>query len=107
LKSADGLISMSRYEGNPNVVLEAMAAGCPVILSDIPGHREVADASSAVFVPVDDVQALSVAIAEFVANKGAAQQRAQRASERVSCMTITAMADAYDAVYKHVLNGKN
>jgi glycosyltransferase involved in cell wall biosynthesis len=107
LKSADGLISMSRYEGNPNVVLEAMAGGCPVILSDIPGHREVADASSAVFVPVDDVQALSTAIAGFIANKGAAQQRAQCASARVGSMTITAMADAYDAVYKDVLNGKS
>jgi glycosyltransferase involved in cell wall biosynthesis len=107
LKIADGLISMSRYEGNPNVVLEAMAGGCPVILSDIPAHREVADGSSAVFVPVDDVQALSTAIAEFVADKNAALQRAKCASARVGSMTITAMADAYDAVYKDVLNGKS
>ena len=107
LKIADGLISMSRYEGNPNVVLEAMAGGCPVILSDIPAHREVADASSAVFVPVDDVQALATAIAEFIANKGAAQRRAKCASARVGSMTIAAMADAYDTVYKDVLNGKS
>ncbi|HEV7876763.1 glycosyltransferase [Bradyrhizobium sp.] len=107
LKIADGLISMSRYEGNPNVVLEAMAGGCPVILSDIPAHREVADASSAVFIPVDDVQALSTAIAEFIANKGTALRRAKCASGRVGSMTVTAMADAYDAVYKDVLNGKS
>jgi hypothetical protein len=67
----------------------------------------VADASSAVFVAVDDVQALSTAIAEFVANKGAALRRAKCASTRVGSMTITAMADAYDTVYKDVLNGKS
>ncbi len=107
LKTADGLISMSRYEGNPNVVLEAMAGGCPVILSDISAHRELADASSAFFVPVDDVQALSAAIAQLIASQGAALQRAECASVRVGSMTIEAMADAYDAVYEDVLNRKS
>jgi glycosyltransferase involved in cell wall biosynthesis len=106
LSVADGLIGMSRYEGNPNVVLEAMAGGCPVVLSDIPGHREIADASSALFVPVDDVDALSAAIDDLVADRRGALQRAQRATERVASMTVTAMADAYDAVYNEALNGQ-
>ncbi len=104
---ADGLISMSRYEGNPNVVLEAMAGGCPVVLSDIPAHREIADASSALFVPVDDVNALSSAIDHLVADKDGALQRAGRATQRVASMTVTTMADAYDAVYNEALNGKS
>jgi glycosyltransferase involved in cell wall biosynthesis len=104
---ADGLISMSRYEGNPNVVLEAMAGGCPVVLSDIPAHWEIADASSALFVPVDDVNALSAAIDHLVADKGAASQRAGRAFERVASMTVTTMADAYDAVYNEALDGQS
>jgi glycosyltransferase involved in cell wall biosynthesis len=103
---ADGLISMSRYEGNPNVVLEAMAGGCPVVLSDIAAHREIADASSALFVAVDDVNALSAAIDHLVVDKGGALQRAGRATERVASMTVTTMADAYDAVYNEALNGR-
>jgi glycosyltransferase involved in cell wall biosynthesis len=105
LKVADGLISMSRYEGNPNVVLEAMAGCCPVILSDIPAHREIADASSALFVPVDDVSALSSAMEKLIADKDAALRRAERAFGRVESMTVTAMADAYETVYRDVLDG--
>jgi glycosyltransferase involved in cell wall biosynthesis len=103
LKLADGLISMSRYEGNPNVVLEAMAGCCPLILSDIPAHREIADPSSALFVPVDDPNALSAAIGELIAGKDAARLRAQQALARVGTMTVAAMADAYEAVYAEVL----
>jgi glycosyltransferase involved in cell wall biosynthesis len=38
----DYFISTSLSEGLPNAVLEAFACGLPVILSDIPSHREVA-----------------------------------------------------------------
>jgi glycosyltransferase involved in cell wall biosynthesis len=104
LKVADGLISMGRYEGNPNVALEAMAGGCPVILSDTPAHREIADASSALFVPLDDVPALSYAIVALVTGKEAALRRAEQASKRVSSMTVSSVVDGYEAVYREVLN---
>lgn len=43
LVNADIFISASRGEGLPVAVLEAMVCRCPVILSDIPPHREITD----------------------------------------------------------------
>lgn len=44
LRSADVYVSASRSEGMPHAVREAMAAGLPLLLSDIPGHRGMAEA---------------------------------------------------------------
>ena len=41
LKACDVYVSTSKSEGLPNGVLEAMATGVPVILSDIDQHKEI------------------------------------------------------------------
>ena len=41
LQAVDYFISASSDEGLPNSVLEALATGLPVLLSDIPSHREI------------------------------------------------------------------
>jgi glycosyltransferase involved in cell wall biosynthesis len=46
LIAADFFVSTSVTEGMPNSVLEAMSIGLPLLLSDIPAHREIIEVSN-------------------------------------------------------------
>ena len=84
LKSARIFVSLSRYEGHPNVVLEAMACGCPLIVSDIPSHREFLDETTAVFVAqYEDPGAVANAILEVLGDAEAASKRSRAARARL------------------------
>lgn len=105
LSVADALVSVSRYEGQPNVVLEAMAGRCPLVVSDIPEHREFLAESSAIFVPQDDPSALAAALLDVLADPVAARLRAERAADRLGTLTVEAAATAYESLYKHLIAG--
>lgn len=107
LRSAAALVSMSRFEGQPNVVLEAMAAGCPVIVSDIPEHREILDEDSAIFVQPENPAELAKAIKMLLIEPDAALYRAERAFSRVSGMTIKSTANEYEGILEKVLSEVN
>jgi glycosyltransferase involved in cell wall biosynthesis len=67
---ADLFVSTSYGEGLPVAVLEAMACRCPVVLSDIPPHREIASGADFVpLVPPDDVNGFVAEIRRFAAMK--------------------------------------
>jgi glycosyltransferase involved in cell wall biosynthesis len=105
IRRADVFVSISRFEGQPNAVLEAAAFGCPLVLSDIAAHREFLDETSATFVSGDDADAAANALVAALENREAAQARATRASLRVAPFTADAVASAYEDVYLQLAGG--
>lgn len=80
LGQAAALVVPSIYEGMPLVVLEAMAAGVPVVASRVSGIPEVVvDGETGWLVPAEDPPALASALAHLL---GDPAERARRGAAR-------------------------
>lgn len=103
MKTAAAFVSLSRFEGQPNSVLEAMACRCPLIVSDIPEHREFLTAASARLVDPDDAVALANALTEVLVPSSDIDTRIRAAFGRVQAFSPRASASEYLTAYRVVL----
>lgn len=103
MKRADVFVSLSKFEGCPNVVMEAMASGCPLVVSDIPAHREILDERTACFVPSTEPEAVAEAIKATLKSDSASHNRARAAQAQAAGWTIKKMAQLYERLYLSLL----
>jgi glycosyltransferase involved in cell wall biosynthesis len=94
-------------EGLPMVVLEAMAAGVPVIASDVPGVSEaVRHGEEGLLVPPGDVTQLAESITAMVDGRFAwSTLRANALRRHADAFSDHTMAAGVAAVYRRVLQG--
>lgn len=86
------------------VLIEAMAAGCPVVASDIPGYASVViDGRNGRLVPPHDPAALADAIAALLDNPALAQALARAADADVERYDWAAVATEVREVYRRVV----
>jgi glycosyltransferase involved in cell wall biosynthesis len=90
----------SRAESLPYIVLEAAAAGLPLVATRVGGISEIFGPDSGALVPPDDVPALAEALAATLGDPGAAQAAAGRLRDRVKAMfSADVMTEAVLAAY--------
>jgi glycosyltransferase involved in cell wall biosynthesis len=103
LRRADAFVLNSRYEGLPHVVLEAFAAGLPVVATAVGGTPElVRDGESGLLIPPDDIARLRAAI-QAVLEDWALRQRLRRGSQAALARhSLPLMIDATEALLTSV-----
>ena len=100
LRQADAFVLNSTYEGLPHVVLEAMAAGTPVIATDAGGTGEVVEhEATGLLVPVGDAAALQAAIERLWREPALGGHLTAEATRRLRAhFDFDAMVDATEAI---------
>lgn len=100
LNVSDVFVSSSESEGLPLAVLEAIACGIPVILSDISQHREILDEipKAGDLYHLGEIQELSELFSTFTAQVGVQNNRIKN-----TCFDIAVMGRKYAEYYSSVL----
>lgn len=105
LAESDVFCFPSRWEGLGNAVLEAAAAGLPVVCSDLPPLREVFRDDDVLFVEPGHVPAWSRAIQTVLEDPSSAIIRATRLTPRITAeASLDRMVDAYAALFRSSLS---
>lgn len=108
MQAADFLVLPSHFEGQSNALLEAMAAGCPVVASAVGGTPELIDEGcTGLLFPSGDAGALAAAMARLSAEPALRSRLAQAARKHVEHNHSQAMLSAAtSAVYERCLVGR-
>jgi glycosyltransferase involved in cell wall biosynthesis len=102
LAAAPVFASAALYEPFGLAVLEAAAAGCPLVLSDIPTFRELWE-GAALFVPARDAEGFAAAIGDLVGDDLRRDQLGRAVKARAARHTPRAMARAMADIYDGLL----
>ena len=105
LNAADVFTLSSDWEGNPLSVMEAMAAGKPVICTAVGGVPElVEDGRCGLLVPPRDAEALARAMSYTLENPKARTSMGNAAARRaVEHFDLKVMTEAYEDLYEAAL----
>lgn len=106
LYQADIFVLPSRAEGISNALLEAMACGMPVVVSDVPGNADVVqDGKNGLTFTTEDPDSLAQALSLLLEQSDLRQQLGRMARQTVEARySLSFVADRYIAMYQELLS---
>ncbi|MBX9789940.1 MAG: glycosyltransferase [Pirellulales bacterium] len=103
LAAAAALVLPSGWEGMPNVVLEAMAAGRPIVACDASGVRELLGPSSRQVIKSDDSRGFAERLVEIGRNHAENREIAAENRRRAANFSLERMVAAYEQLWEETL----
>jgi len=102
------LVLPSKWEGTPNVILEALVCGCPVVATRVGGIPEIIrDGETGLLVPSLNVEAMVDAILHLLADENLAREMGRRGQELVkNKYSVNRMVLDTEKVYDEILGSK-
>jgi len=106
IPAADLFVLPSFTEGLPNVVLEASAAGVPVVATAVGGTPEiVVDGETGFLVPAGEPDVLTERIGRLLGDAGLRRRLGEAGRARMQAMfTFQSQAEAYRELFEELLN---
>lgn len=93
----------SRFEGGPYTPMEAMRAGTPVVVTGVPGNRDLVEHwKSGLVVPPDEPYALATAILTVLQDAGLRDRLVEGARRSLDRFEVRSMAADTSAVYREL-----
>jgi L-malate glycosyltransferase len=108
LSQADIFVLPSRAEGLSNALLEAMACGLPVVVSDVPGNVDVVtDGKTGLLFTAEDPNSLAQALVSLLGQPQLRQVLGRAARQCVeNRYSLNSVADRYIALYRDLLSSE-
>lgn len=105
LKMADIYVHCSHSEGFGIAAVEAMAAGLPVVVTDVPGLAQVVG-EAAVLVPPGDDEKLALQLQSVLSDPDLRQKLALASRERATHFGIEQAVEQYLALYRAAIQAR-
>jgi glycosyltransferase involved in cell wall biosynthesis len=101
LAATDISVLTSNYEGLPNVIIEAMGAGKPIVCTEYPGAREImSDGENALLSPCEDIDMFSHKVLMLIGDPSLRQKLARAAASSAERQfSAGSMARRLESIY--------
>lgn len=105
LRSLDIFCFPSLWEGLPVALIEALAAGLPIVASDILPHIEVLG-NAGIFSASGNIESLRAAIKALIDNPPLMEDLGKKAKERAKIFSMENTIKAYEELFENILRKK-
>lgn len=103
LRTVDIVVLSSHWEGFGLAAVEGMAAGKPVVASDVPGLRDIVQGAGMLFSKNDD-QDFATKINKLLTKSSIYDEITKKCISKVKFFSIEKMVESYVSLYKELVN---